>query len=86
MPRLCLVLLTVAGSCVNGLTPEPLTSDEDGHHAQEQPLRPVEGRPPGLLTTWMIASDLDVAVACRLAAGQLHGSQVLVIVPGLYGW
>jgi hypothetical protein len=33
---------------------------------EESPLRTVERRPPGLLTSWSIASDLDVAFACGL--------------------
>src|SRR5258708_21609942 len=37
--------------------------------AQEPPRRPVEGRPPGLLTASGIAPDLDVAAARGASSG-----------------
>ena len=43
---------------------------------QEQRLWPVERRPPDLLTTWMVAPDLDVAVACH------PGGRAVARLPG----
>jgi hypothetical protein len=48
--------------------------------AEEPSFRPMERRPPGLLATWSIAPDLDVATACGSGGGQVHGSQISVTV------
>ncbi len=52
--------------------------------------RGVTGLGGGVVTTRSrrsggVAFDFDVASACVLAAGQSHGPQVIVTVPGLHG-